>query len=113
MRCLSSSNCLRCTSPDLFKPRRRVEAENLFLRHQLNIARRHAPRSLRLRWRDRALLIWLTWLWPSLLGLTRVVRPDTILRWHRAGYCTYWHWKSRARPGRPPVSRELREWSIG
>ena len=47
--------------------------------------------------------------WPSLLGLSRVVHPDTILRWHRAGFRTYWRWKSRAHPGRPPASRELRE----
>jgi hypothetical protein len=51
----------------------------------------------------------MTWLWPSLLGLSRVVQPDTILRWHRAGFRPYWRWKSRGRPGRPRVSRELRE----
>jgi hypothetical protein len=51
----------------------------------------------------------MTWLWPSLLGLSRVVRPDTILRWHRAGFRAYWRWKSCGRPGRPRVSRELRE----
>src|SRR5262245_30219467 len=53
---------------DLFKPRRRLEVENLFLRHQLSIALRRAPPRLRLRGRDRALLVWLTRLWPSLLG---------------------------------------------
>ena len=51
----------------------------------------------------------MTWLWPSLLGLSRVVQPDTILRWHRAGFRAYWRWKSHRRPGRPRVSRELRE----
>jgi hypothetical protein len=51
----------------------------------------------------------MTWLWPSLLGLSRVVQPDTILRWHRAGFRTYWRWRSRSRPGRPRVSRELRQ----
>src|SRR5437016_3299257 len=51
----------------------------------------------------------MTWLWPRLLGLSRVVQPDTILRWHRAGFRAYWRWKSRAQSGRPPVSRELRE----
>src|SRR5262249_53945176 len=49
----------------------------------------------------------MTWLWPRLLGLARVVQPDTILRWHRAGFRAYW--KSRGRPGRPRVSLELRE----
>ena len=94
---------------DLFRPRRRLEVENLFLRHQLNIALRRAPHRLRLSGSDRALLVWMTWLWPSLLGLSRVVQPDTILRWHRAGFRTYWRWKSRRRPGRPRVRRELRE----
>src|SRR5258706_5326481 len=67
---------------DLFKPRRRLEVENLFLRHQLSIALRRAPSRLRLRGSDRALLVWMTRLWPSLLGAARVVQPETILRWH-------------------------------
>src|SRR5713101_6436747 len=94
---------------NLFRPRCRLEVENLFLRHQLNIALRGAPHRPRLRGSDRALLVWMTWLWPSLLGLSRVVEPDTILRWHRAGFRAYWRWKSRGRLGRPRVSRELRE----
>ena len=94
---------------DLFKSRRRLEIENLFLRHQLNIALRRMPHRLRLRGSDRALMVWMTWLWPGLLGLSRVVQPDTILRWHRAGFRAYWRWKSRARSGRPPLDRELRE----
>jgi transposase InsO family protein len=93
---------------NLFKSRRRLELENLFLRHQLNIALRRAPQR-QLRGSDRALLVWMTWLWPSLLRLSRVVQPDTILRWHRAGSRTYWRWKSRGRPGRPRVGREVRE----
>ena len=56
---------------DLFKSRSRLEAENLYLRHQLNIALRRAPSRLRLRGGDRALLIWMTRLWPSLLGAAR------------------------------------------
>jgi hypothetical protein len=71
---------------DLFKSRRRLEAENLFLRHQLSIALRRAPPRLRLRGSDRALLVWMTRLWPSLLGAAQVVQPETILRWHRAGF---------------------------
>ena len=94
---------------NLFRSRRRLEIENLFLRHQLNIAMRRAPHRLRLRMRDRVLLVLMTWLWPSLLGLSRVVQPDTILRWHRAGFRVYWRWKSRGRAGRPSISRELRE----
>jgi hypothetical protein len=79
---------------NLFRSRHRLEVENLFLRHQLNIALRDAPHRLRIRGSDRLLLVWMTWLWPSLLGLSRVVH-DTILRWHRAGFRAYWRWKSR------------------
>ncbi len=94
---------------DLFRSRRRLEAENLFLRHQLNIASRRRPPRLRLLGSDRALLVWMTRLWPSLLGLARVVEPAAILRWHRAGFRTYWRWKSRGRAGRSRIERELRD----
>ena len=65
---------------DMFKSWRRFEAENLFLRHQLNIALRRAPPRLRLHGGDRALLVWITWIWPNLLNLSQVVKPETILR---------------------------------
>jgi len=94
---------------NLFKSRRRLEAENLFLRHQLSIALRRAPPRLRLRGSDRALLVWMTRLWPSLLGGAQVVQPETILRWHRAGFTALWRWKSRKRAGRPKIDRELRD----
>src|SRR5664279_1713872 len=94
---------------DLFKSRWRLEAENLFLRHQLNIALRRPPTRFRLRGSDRALLIWMTKLWPSLLSATQVVQPETILRWHRAGFKVFWRWKSRNRAGRPKIDRGLRD----
>jgi hypothetical protein len=94
---------------DLFKPRCRLEAENLFLRHQLSIALRRAPPRLRLRGGDRALLVWMTRLWPSLLGAAKVVQPETILRWHRSGFKAFWRWKSRKRAGRPKIDRGLRD----
>ena len=75
---------------DLFKSRRRLVAENLFLRHQLNIALRRAPPRLRLHGGDRALLVWITRIWPNLLNLSQVVKPETILRWHRAGFKAFW-----------------------
>jgi hypothetical protein len=94
---------------DFFKSPRRLEAENLFLRHQLNISLRRAPPRLRLRGSDRALLVWMTRLWPSLLGAAQIVQPETILRWHRAGFIAFWRWKSRKRAGRPKIDRELRD----
>ena len=71
---------------DLFKSRSRLEAENLFLRQQLTIALRRAPPRRRLRDSDRALLTWMTRLWPDLLGMAQAIQPETILRWHRAGF---------------------------
>jgi hypothetical protein len=70
---------------DLFKSRRRLQVENLFLRHQLNIAVRRALPRLRMCRSDRALLVWMARLFPGLLELAQVVKPETILRWHRAG----------------------------
>jgi len=94
---------------NLFKSRRRLEAENLFLCHQLNIALRRRPTRVRLRGSDRALLVWMTQVWPSLFSLVRIVEPATILRWHRAGFRSYWRWKSRGRAGRPRIEGELRD----
>jgi hypothetical protein len=94
---------------DFFRPRWRLEAENLFLRHQLAIALRRAPARLRLCGSDRALLVLMTRLWPSLLGAARVVQPEIILRWHRAGFKAFWRWKSRNRAGRPKIDRGLRD----
>ena len=94
---------------DLFKSGSRLEAENLFLRHQLTIAMRRAPPRLRLRGSDRALLIWMTRLWPNLRGMAQVVQPETILRWHRAGFKVFWRWKSRNGAGRPKIDRGLRD----
>src|SRR5256885_16523766 len=93
---------------DFFKSRRGLEAENLFLRHQLSIALRRAPPRLRLRGSDRALLVWMTRLWPSLLGATQGVQPETILRWHRAGFKAFWPWKSRTTAGMSKLELGLR-----
>ena len=65
---------------NVFKSRHRLEAENLFLRHQLNIALLRAPHRLRLRGSDRALLVWMTRIWPSLLDLSQVVKQDRRLK---------------------------------
>jgi transposase InsO family protein len=94
---------------DLFKSRRRLEVENLLLRHQLSVALRQAPARLRLRRIDRAILAGLVGLWPDLARAVQVVKPDTILRWHRMGFRTYWRWKSKKRGGRPKIDRGLRD----
>jgi hypothetical protein len=93
----------------LFKSRRRLVAENLFLRHQLDIALSRASPRLRLYGSDRALLVWMTRIWPSLLEISQVTKPETVLRWYRSGFTAFWRWKSRNRAGRPKVAGELRD----
>jgi transposase InsO family protein len=53
--------------------------------------------------------VWITRIWPNLLDLSRVVKPETILRWHRAGFRAFWRWKSGKRIGRPKIDRALRD----
>ncbi|MDP1965573.1 MAG: integrase core domain-containing protein [Reyranella sp.] len=91
-----------------FKTRAQLEAETVLLRHQLNVLRRRAPSKPRLRAADRLLFVWLYRLFPSVLNAVTVVQPDTIIRWHRAGFRLYWRWKSRSRGGRPKVPMEIR-----
>jgi transposase InsO family protein len=101
---------LLCMLCDYFKPRPRLEAEILILRHQLNVLQQRAPRRrLHLRWVDRALFIWLYRRYPSILDAMRIVRPETVVRWHRMGLARYWRWKSRSPGGRPRIAREVRE----
>jgi hypothetical protein len=71
----------------------------LFLRRLLNLFHLSFPK----------MLIGMTRLWPDLLGMAQVVQPETILRWHRAGFKIYWRWKSRNRAGRPKIDRGLRD----
>src|SRR5215831_3882592 len=93
----------------LFKSCRRLEAENVWLRHQLQVALRRAPSRLHVRGVDRAIMVWMARLRPELLGSVQVVKPETILRWHRAGFRAFWRWKSRGRAGRPSIDPDLRD----
>jgi len=91
------------------KSRARLEAENLVLRQQLNIVIRKLPKRLRLTNSDRLLLVWLYRLFPSIRNAIRIVRPETVIRWHRRGFRAYWRWKSRPGVGRPTIDGELRD----
>ena len=92
----------------LFRSRARLEAENLVLRQQINVLRRRMPKRPDLNNTDRVLFVWLYRWFPSVLGAVAIVRPETVIRWHRAGFRAYWRWRSRNRVGRPKVSAELR-----
>jgi hypothetical protein len=92
----------------LFKSRAKLEAEILILRQQINVLRRRVPKRPHLNNTDRFLFVWLYHWFPSVLGAIAIVRPETIIRWHRAGFRAYWRWRSRNPVGRPKVSAELR-----
>src|ERR1019366_7894572 len=92
----------------LFKSRARLEAEILVLRQQINVLRRRAPKRPHLNNNDRFLFVWLYRWFPSILGAIAIVRPETIICWHRIGFRAYCRWRSRNRVGRPKVSAELR-----
>lgn len=77
-----------------FESRARLEAENLVLRQQLLVPNRGLPARLRLRNIDRLILVWLYRRFPSLLDAIIIVKPETVLRWHRRGFRAYWRWKS-------------------
>lgn len=87
------------TSP--FKSKSRLEAENAALRHQLIVLRRKVQGRVRLTNNDRRFLIQLYRWFPSILQVLAIVQPETLVRWHRAGFRRYWCWKSRSRGGRP------------
>jgi transposase InsO family protein len=91
-----------------FKATGRLEAENAALRHQLIVLRRRAQSRVRLTNSDRWFLIQLYRWFPSILQVVAIVQPETLVRWHRAGFRCYWRWKSRPRGGRPQISAELR-----
>src|SRR6195256_4042578 len=91
-----------------FKSNIRLEAENAVLRHQLIVLRRKLKGRARLRNNDRWFFVQLYRWFPSILPVLMIIRPETLVRWHRAGFRRYWRWKLRRRGGRPPIETELR-----
>ena len=91
-----------------FKSRSRLEAENVVLRYQLIVLRRKVRGRIRLTNGDRFFFIQLYRWFPSVLQVITVIRPETLVRWHRAGFRCYWRWKSRSRGGRPQIETDLR-----
>ena len=90
-----------------FRNRAVLELENLALRHQLHVLRRQRPGRPRLFAVDRLLWVWLYRLWPRCLDVMVLVKPATVIHWHRQGFRRYWRWHSRS--GRPSVDREVRK----
>ena len=91
-----------------FKSKSRLEAENAALRHQLIILRRKVRGRAQLTNGDRWFFIQLYRWFPSILEALTIIRPATLVRWHRVGFRFYWCWKSRTRGGRPQIETDLR-----
>src|SRR5262245_55908218 len=92
----------------LFKSKSQLAAENAALRRQVIVLRRKVRGRVPLTDSDRLFFIQLHRWFPSALNAITIVRPETLLRWHRDGFRRYWRLKSRNCGGRPPISAELR-----
>src|SRR6201997_4109304 len=110
MRDVCSLICLALIG--LFRSRASLQVEILTLRHLLNVLRRKSPQRLaKLGFTsiDRLVFAGLYRLAPGVLDALKIVRPETVIRWHRAGFRAYWRWKSRPRGGRPKTPLEIRQ----
>jgi hypothetical protein len=92
----------------LVRSRVRLEAEILVLRQQINVLRPNSSKRSVFRPFDRLVFVGLYRLAPGILDALAIVRPDTVVRWHQAGFRSFWRWKSRRRGGRPTVPLEIR-----
>jgi transposase InsO family protein len=92
----------------LFKSKSRLEAENAVLRHQLIVLQRKLRGRVRLTNSDRLFFIQLYRWFPSVMKVITIVSPETLVRWHRAGFRCYWRWKSLSLGGRPQIDTDLR-----
>jgi hypothetical protein len=91
-----------------FKSKIRLEAENAVLRHQLIVLRRKLRRRVQFANSDRWFFVQLYRWFPSILQVLTIIRPETLIHWHRSGFRRYWRWKSRSLGGRPQIEAGLR-----
>jgi transposase InsO family protein len=91
-----------------FKSNSRLEVENAVLRHQLVILQRKVRGRAHLMNNDRWFFVQMYCWFPSIMKVVTIIEPETLVRWHRAGFRRYWRWKSRSRGGRPQIDLELR-----
>src|SRR5258708_34704695 len=91
-----------------FKSKSRLEAENAVLRHQLIVLRRKMPGRPWLTNNDRWFFLQMHRWFPSILKVVRIIQPETLVCWHRAGFRCYWRGKSPRRGGGPHIQRGVR-----
>src|SRR3974390_852945 len=97
-----------CAAVGLFRSRAALQAEILVLRQQLNVLRRRSPKRVTVSNIDRLVFAGLYRLTPEALDGLKILKPETVIRWHRAGFRAWWRWKSRPRGGRPKTPHEVR-----
>jgi putative transposase len=90
------------------RDRAALQLEILALRHQLQVLERTRLRRVRLTRFDRLLWVWLSGVWRGWRTAIVIVKPETVLAWHRQGFRLLWTWKSRHRPGQPAVPADVR-----
>ena len=92
------------------RSRASLELEVIALRHQLGVLKRRRPGRARFFFADRLLWIWLCRIWPQAINVMVLVKPTTVMQWHRGGFRFAWRWRSGAlRPGRPKIASETRD----
>ena len=98
-----------CAVVGLFWSRAALQTEILVLRHQLNVLRRKSRKRIVFSNVDRWVFAGLYRLDPNVLNALKILRPETVIRWHRAGFRSYWRWKSRSHGGRPRTPADIRQ----
>ncbi len=94
----------------MFRSRASLEIENLALRHQIGVLQRSVRKRPKLTSGDRLLWAWLSRIWRDWRSALTIVKPETVVAWHRAGFRLFWTWKVRhGQPGRPLISHEVRD----
>jgi hypothetical protein len=108
---LISLTILFTTLSSIFRSRAALQLENLALRHQIGVLQRSVRKRPKLTPGDRLLWVWLSRIWRDWRSALAIVKPETVLAWHRAGFRLFWTWKVRhvGQPGRPTVPREIRD----
>jgi transposase InsO family protein len=98
-----------CAVIGLFRSQAALRAEIVLLRHQLNVLGRRSPKRVNLGNIDRLVFAGIYSLARQVLDALQIIKPKTVIGWHRAGFRTYWRWKSRPRGGRPRTPHEIRQ----
>ena len=93
---------------DFFRSQADLQTEIIALRHQLNVLRRKRPERLDFGNTDRLLFVWVYRLAPGTTNALSIVKPETVIGWHRRRIRALWRWKSRSTAGRPKAPLEIR-----